>query len=424
MRARVAVGLAVVLAGVMAADRAALAAPTWLAPTPVSSADGGGNVRAVAESGGGVVVAWTRSVAGKQQTVYSYRPPGGPFGAPVPVSPADESWTLRDLAGNARGDALMVMESITMGQPGIGVSVRTAGGDFTQLDEISNNGFGQEAEAAVGADGTMAAIWLRDDPAGDTRAEIAVRPAGTSVFSLPDFASGSLVEASDTALAIGPDGTVVPLWREQHAPTILEYFAAALPPGQTTVGARERVSLDDEIAIGEPAIAVAADGTAIAIYNQREGMMDRVHYALRPPGGPFGLPEPLSADGIPSGMQIAVDSAGNAVAAWDRSTGGQFQVEASSRPAGGEFGSVQTVGPASSSQPRCGLRRRRERHHRLDQQRRLRHQGGAPCTRRRALRGPRSSRRRQRGAALVQLPAIRTPGDGRAGERGRRLLPQ
>ena len=89
-----------------------------------------------------------------------------------------------------------------------------------QLDEISNNGFGQEAEAAVGADGTMAAIWLREDPAGDTRAEIAVRPAGTSVFSLPDFASGSLVEASDTALAIGPDGTVVPLWREQHAPTI------------------------------------------------------------------------------------------------------------------------------------------------------------------------------------------------------------
>ena len=40
--------------------------------------------------------------------------------------------------------------------------------------------------------------------------------------------------------------------------------------------------------------------------------MDRVHYAVRPPGGPFDLPEPLSADGIPSGMQIAVDSAGNA----------------------------------------------------------------------------------------------------------------
>lgn len=349
MRARVAVGLAVVLAGVMAADRAALAAPTWLAPEPVSSGNGAGNVRVIAENGGGVVVAWSRSVSGKWVTEYSYRPPGGQFSTPAPVSPDGESWVLRDLAGNARGDALMVMESFDAGS-GIGLAHRAAGGAFTQLDEMSDDGFGQEAEAAVGADGTMAAIWLRDE-SGDTRAELSVRPAGTSVFSVPDFASGSMVDASDTALAIGPDGTVVPLWREQHDVNIYEYFAAALAPGQITVVARDLVSLDDQIAIGEPALAVAADGTAIAIYNQRVGMMDRVHYAVRPPGGPFDPPEPLSADGVPGGMQIATDSAGNAVATWHRSSGGQPQVEASSRPAGGDFGSVQTIGPASSIHP-------------------------------------------------------------------------
>jgi hypothetical protein len=350
MRARAAVGLAAVFAGVLAAAESSLAAPTWLAPKPVSAAAGIGDVRVIAENGGGVVAAWSRFVSGKLLTEYSYRPPGGQFSAPAPVSPAAESWVLRDLAGNARGDALMVMESATMGQPGIGLSVRTAGGAFTQLDEIAP-GHNQQADAAVGADGTMAAIWLREDPAGDTRAELSVRPAGTSVFSVPDFASGSMVNASDTALAVGPDGTVVALWREQHAVNILEYFATALAPGQTSVVARQRVSLDDEIAIGEPALEMAADGTAIAVWDQRVGMVDRIYQAVRPPGQPFDPAEPLSATGVPSGVQVGVDSAGNAVAAWHRSSGGQPQVEASSRPAGGEFGSVQTVGPPSSAYP-------------------------------------------------------------------------
>jgi PKD domain-containing protein len=339
-----------VAAGCLGDAEASLAAPTWLAPKPVSAAGGVGEVRVIAEDGGGVIAAWSRFAGGKYQTEYAYRPPGGQFSAPAPVSPAAESWYLRDLAGNGRGDALMVMESQTMGQPGIGLSRRTAGGAFTQLDEISNDGFGQDVDAAVGADGTMAAIWLRDD-AGDTRAELSVRPAGTSVFSVPDFASGSMVEADNTALAVGPDGTVVALWREQHAINIFEYFATALAPGQTTVAARQRVSLDDGLAIGGPALEVAGDGTAIAIWDQRVGMEDRIYRAVRPPGQTFAPSAPLSAAGVPGGLQVAVDSAGNAVAAWHRSNGGQPQVEASSRPAGGNFGSVQTVGPASSTYP-------------------------------------------------------------------------
>lgn len=113
----------------------------------------------------------------------------------------------------------------------------------------------------MGADGTMAAIWLRADPAGaELRAEVSVRAAGEAAFGVPEFVSADGFASSDMAIAVAPDGTVIALWREDHGSNALEYWARVRAPGQASFGPPDLVSVDDQLATPEPSLEVAADG--------------------------------------------------------------------------------------------------------------------------------------------------------------------
>ena len=76
------------------------------------------------------------------------------------------------------------------------------------------------------------------------------------------------------------------------------------------------------------------------------GSRKRVFAAVRPPGGDFGPPAPLSAPGRNAGApRIAFDGDGAAVAVWRRRSDAsrRFQIQAAVRPAGGDFGPAETL---------------------------------------------------------------------------------
>jgi hypothetical protein len=92
--------------------------------------------------------------------------------------------------------------------------------------------------------------------------------------------------------------------------------------------------------------AIADDGTAMVLWEERGGIMA----AVRPPGGHFGRAQRIS--GTLRGMfdvpAVAVDRAGNFLVGWSRffRVGSQrtWEVQVVSRPAHGAFGKVTTLG--------------------------------------------------------------------------------
>ncbi|HEY0279301.1 MAG TPA: PKD domain-containing protein [Solirubrobacterales bacterium] len=90
----------------------------------------------------------------------------------------------------------------------------------------------------------------------------------------------------------------------------------------------------------EDEVAIAPDGTSVAVWTEEFSIYDDVLYvAERPPGGPWGAPRELSPGGeMIREPVVAVDAAGEAVVVWSRGLGLEFAIESSSRPAGGQWG--------------------------------------------------------------------------------------
>lgn len=95
-----------------------------------------------------------------------------------------------------------------------------------------------------------------------------------------------------------------------------------------------------------PAIAVAPNGAAIAVWRELGG--NGVEYASRPAGGAFGTRQTLEGPGISpaeSKPAVALNSAGAAVAAWTYGAFGEEVVKASYREPGKAFSAPVTISP-------------------------------------------------------------------------------
>jgi len=97
----------------------------------------------------------------------------------------------------------------------------------------------------------------------------------------------------------------------------------------------------------QPDIDVDPAGNVVAVWTRSDGTHDRVEAAARPPGGPFGAVQVVSASGANADdPRISLDDSGRAVAAWiryDAGMGGTSRIQAAVRPAGGSFGGSSTI---------------------------------------------------------------------------------
>src|SRR5438067_1054210 len=130
--------------------------------------------------------------------------------------------------------------------------------------------------------------------------------------------------ASPTALAVCLSAGLA-------APALAAGAATWLPAGQLSNAGQN---------VGVVAVAADAQGTVIAAWSRSDGTNMRVEATVRPPGGPFGPLQFLSAPGADATMPAAAfDAQGNAIVAWSRNG----IIQAASRPAGGSFGAGQDL---------------------------------------------------------------------------------
>jgi len=144
-------------------------------------------------------------------------------------------------------------------------------------------------------------------------------------------------------IAVAPDGTVIAIWTRSDGSVFRIQSSSRTPTGSWNTP----VTISDvgESASG-PSLAVDPSGNALAVWTQSDGTNLRIHAAYRPSGGSFGADTTVSAAlQDASAPDVSMDNSGNALVAWQRSDGAQLRVQASIRSPGpgGAFGAISTL---------------------------------------------------------------------------------
>jgi hypothetical protein len=193
-----------------------------------------------------------------------------------------------------------------------------------------------EPKVRYGADGTLAVAW-RYEAGGKRFAEVAVRPPGSkaalteqTLMEVPSSGAGAFVED----VAVTADGTVIVL--VDAAAEGLEAFVR--PSG----GSFTPVKIAPAPTEGQ--LGVDAAGNAIVVLDGSSGAGATIQYAVRPPGGSFGVAQDVVPAGTYLGGALSVASDGTAFAELFKGLSGGIDVAV--RPPGGSFGAPLPVAGA------------------------------------------------------------------------------
>jgi PKD domain len=258
------------------------------------------------DEAGETVAVWERrseTEVGKDVQA-STRGPGEGFSAPIELSKAASEPAV---AITPSGEAVAVWRHFDVNDAGnyvIQASYRQPGGSLSAPLDVAvtpNAALPQALQVADNAAGDTAVTWIQQEPGSGlspnpTLVEASVRPAGGS-FSTPEV--------------ISP----LPLLAEQSA--------------------------------RNPAVAIDAAGEAAVVWEYEDGTNTVIQAAVRSPGGGFGGPISVTADGENAGVPaIAMTPAGEVIAVWIRSNGTDNVVEAST---GGSFSPSFELSDAAKS---------------------------------------------------------------------------
>jgi len=166
--------------------------------------------------------------------------------------------------------------------------------------------------------------------------------------------SASGARAGQPELAIDRRGAALVVWRQAGVGGGIE---AALRLAGAEFGLPQTVANAGE----SPQVGFDARGEATVVWLRRGdeiggGCSLCMEVDDRPPGGAFGIPQPIPVEG--AHPQLAVDPAGDALVLVRHPGGVGKPIRAIFRPAGGAFGAPQTLAGGQTGEPHVALDRR------------------------------------------------------------------
>ena len=358
------VAMTVALAALLLPSAVARAAAPWLPATTLatSSHDVGQPEVAIAPDGTAYAV-WSQSDGTNPLIRIASRPPGGAFGASMPLSAPGADATQPSVAVDRQGGL-----TITWLRAGVVESrYRPAGAGWGAVQTLSGSaGNAESPSLAVGDHGNAIAVWA--DNGSSPRVEAAIRPAGSPVFGSPVIVSppdASRVQSPRAAMDAAGDAIV--LWKA---------FADAGAGSLTwLVRTNERAAGDSfnpgasvmRYSAPTPgdayAVRMTPDGRAIAVWDAlAEGPDDHpsIRYIERRAGSTFAAGSWSSVGRASAASEdahdpsVTIDDAGNTVAAWMGVAGSLSGPEAATGTVSGSFGTpirlaTTGFGPVASS---------------------------------------------------------------------------
>ena len=296
-------------------------------------------------STGAAVAAWTRTLAGDEAVMASYRPAGGSFSSPIAISAAGDNATAPDVAIDSTGRAVVIW-SIASGSAGKrfaeasfhGPSGSFSPGDVLNGSEDSGYVLPMNPRVAMDGDGNAIAVFPSERPfvlGVVNPIQWAYMGSGATSFGTPS----DLEVGATPDIAYGANGRATIAFQKEGV------IRAAEETGSAGAGfeASKRVSAVLDGNASQPEVGVDGSGAATVVYQVGAVHEQEVKAATRLAAGNFATPTTLSSPGDSGDAQVAVDAAGNAAAVWSRFDGTKETVEGTYRRAGGSFGAATTL---------------------------------------------------------------------------------
>lgn len=298
-----------VLGGMLWSGNQEVADDYWSLTIPTIAVDTAGNV----------TVAWVipddPAYHGWQDMHTADRPAGGAWGSPTRIGLG--AWPQVVMAPG--GDAYLSYTSYLSATVTAGaIRYRSPGGAWSDEELVPDTTVG--ASIATDSSGNLYAVWV-DSRHHNNDIYFAIHTAAGIWQSAVQINDDGVCGTGLGALALAADaqGNAYAVWHDVRAGNYDVYFAFR-PAGGAWTG--PVVVNDDGGATDQwyPAIAVTANGNALAIWSDgRSGTLD-VYSSFRPAGGAWGA-NTLLARSRPANVgclyaDLALDAAGNAYAVW------------------------------------------------------------------------------------------------------------
>ncbi len=276
---------------------------------------------------GNAIAVWRQSDGTRESIWASRSRPGNGWGIAELIE-FDNQGHAADprVSMDAGGNGLVVWQQSDGVRTSILGNRYTPGGDWGIPRTISNEqGDGRLPDVAMDPDGNAIAVWQQAD---DGRHDIWANrftPSG-------GWHDAELIETDDTGdatevrLGMDADGRAIAVWKQFDGITAGIWYNRYVP-GEGWSGA-ERIETNDNGDALRPRVGVGARGEAVAVWMQSDGFSyDAWSNAYAPEQG-WGIPERIDPSdqgaGQPLRVEVGVDAQGDAVAAWLRRDPGPY----------------------------------------------------------------------------------------------------
>ncbi|MFH9863023.1 hypothetical protein [Streptomyces sp. NPDC017202] len=218
------------------------------------------------------------------------------------------------------------LASVTLGSalPATAAGYTAVAGPWSTAAALTGAGDQQSLiDVRTAGDGTAFALWRNKASDATTwDIQVAVKPAGSGMWSAPHTLATGRGKDGEAVLAVTVGGRAVVTWLDGSGlDGSLTALAADWDPATGSWTDPAPIVSYDGMSLSTPRLAPAADGTVTAVWNQGDGSLkSQVMSATRAPGAP-AWSTPQSLGSISSGyiydLSVAVAPDGAATAAWD-----------------------------------------------------------------------------------------------------------
>ncbi|HVP03718.1 MAG TPA: PKD domain-containing protein [Solirubrobacteraceae bacterium] len=325
---------------------AAQAAPAWTAPVALGGTYQGTGVLPLAAVGldGTTAVGWSEDVSGKQLMKVAVRPPGGTLGAPETISTPGVDASVAQLAVSESGEVIATWLAYDAGKLRVFAAIRPPGGPFgapvgvsPATSDVDYPAFTEQL--AVAPDGAAVLAW-GETISGKAEIQYAVRPAGASFgapVTLPSTSGGAAVSFT---VAIARGGAAAIAWSDLMGTSTSGLASVTRGSEASAFGAPAPVAVPAGYVADNVGAGVDAQGDAGIGFTAFQGAFTnvRVYGAARAAGGAWSTPQLLSSTpgGVGPAPRVALDALGTTTVEWFDNASDR-DIDVSSRPAGGTF---------------------------------------------------------------------------------------